>query len=294
MPRGTPTRFTCTRNRRRIRQVGNVARAGFTYGALIAATLLAVGPILWTILSSFKNRIDIISTPPVLVFEPTLDNYRKLLDAFPEFSHYFVNTIITSVVSTSIIMVLAVLAAYGVTRFRFWWRKALLLTVLTHRMIPEVSLAIPFFLLARALGLYDTRLAIILATVAFTAPFAVWMLIGFVEKVPVEVEESAYVDGCTSFGAFWHITIPLMLPGIAVTFIFCFILAWNLFLLPQILSTSEAMTLAPLVARLSTEYGVEWGPMTALATILFLPLLVLGAAIQRYLVSGLSMGAIKS
>jgi len=292
--RNAPMRSFRTPNGRQVRDIGDLARAGLAYGALVVAALVAVGPILWTILSSFKNRIDIISSPPVLLFEPTLDNYRKLLDTFPEFSHYVVNTIITSVVSTSIVMVLAVLAAYGVTRFRFWWRKALLLSVLTHRMIPEVSLAIPFFLLAKTLGLYDTRLALILATVAFTAPFAVWMLIGFVEKVPVEVEESAHVDGCTSFGAFWHITIPLMLPGIAVTFIFCFILAWNLFLLPQILAASDAMTLAPLVARLSTEYGVEWGPMTALATILFLPLLVLGAAIQRYLVSGLSMGAVKS
>ncbi len=279
----------------RLRKPGmdRILRSVLIYAILIVFTIYAVGPILWTILSSFQNRVDIISTPPVLIFQPTLDNYRKLLVTFPDFGHYIVNTIVTSIASTSIVMIIAVLAAYGVTRFRFWWRNGLLLGVMVHRMIPEVSLAIPFFLLARILGLYDSRLAIILAMVAFMAPFAVWMVMGFVEKVPVEVEESAKIDGCTRLGAFWHITIPLMLPGIAVTFIFCFILAWNLFLLPLILTSSKAMTLAPLVAKLSTEYGIEWGPMTALATILFVPLLILGALIQRYLVSGLTMGAIK-
>ena len=280
-------------SRLRMSGLGRTLRAVLIYAALMVFTIYAVAPILWTILSSFQNRVDIISTPPVLIFQPTLDNYRKLLFTFPDFGHYFVNTVVTSIVSTSIVMILAVLAAYGVTRFRFWWRNGLLLSVMVHRMIPEVSLAIPFFLLAKSMGLYDSRLAIILAMMAFMSPFAVWMLLGFVEKVPVEVEESAQVEGCTRLGAFWHITIPLMLPGIAVTFIFCFIFAWNLFLLPLILTSSKAMTLAPLVAKLSTEYGVEWGPMTALATILFVPLLILGASIQRYLVSGLTMGAIK-
>lgn len=286
---------TTWRRKSRLRMSGfsRILRAVLIYAALMVFTIYAAGPILWTILSSFQNRVDIISTPPVLIFQPTLDNYRKLLVTFPDFGHYVVNTVVTSIVSTSIVMILAVLAAYGVARFRFWWRNGFLIGVMVHRMIPEVSLAIPFFLLARIMGLYDSRLAIILAMVAFMAPFAVWMVMGFVEKVPVEVEESAQIDGCTRLGAFWHITIPLMLPGIAVTFIFCFIFAWNLFLLPLILTSSKAMTLAPLVAKLSTEYGIEWGPMTALATILFVPLLILGALIQRYLVSGLTMGAIK-
>jgi multiple sugar transport system permease protein len=280
-------------NRLRMPGLGRILHAVLVYAALMVFTVYAVGPILWTILSSFQNRVDILSTPPVLIFQPTLDNYRKLLETFPDFGHYVVNSVVTSIISTAIVIILAVLAAYGVTRFRFWWRSGFLLGVMVHRMIPEVSLAIPFFLLARTMGLYDSLLAIILAMVAFMAPFAVWMLLGFVEKVPVEVEESAQVDGCTRLEAFWHITIPLMLPGIAVTFIFCFIFAWNLFLLPLILTSSKAMTLAPLVAKLSTEFGIEWGPMTALATILYVPLLILGASIQRYLVSGLTMGAIK-
>lgn len=263
------------------------------YTALMVFTIWAVGPILWVILSSFQNRVDIVSPSPVLIFQPTLNNYRQLLVTFPDFGHYAVNTFVTSIVGTSIIMVSAILAAYGVTRFRFWWRDGLLLGVMVHRMIPEVCLAIPFFLLARTLGLYDSQLIIILAMVAFMAPFALWMLIGFVEKVPVEVEESAQIDGCTPLGAFWHITIPLMLPGITVTFIFCFIFAWNLFLLPLVLAGSKAMMLAPLVAKLSTELGTEWGPMNALATILFVPLIILGALIQRYLVTGLTMGATK-
>jgi multiple sugar transport system permease protein len=273
--------------------LGRIVRAVLTYAVLTIFTIYAIGPILWTILSSFQNRVDIISTPPVLFFRPTFDNYRKLLLTFPNFGHFVVNTVMTSTVSTSILMVLALLAAYAVSRFRFWWRKGLLLGVLVHRMIPEVCLAIPFFLVAKRFGLYDSRLVVILAMVAFTAPFALWLLMGFVEKVPVEVEESAQVEGCTHLGAFWHITVPLMLPGVVVTFVFCFIFTWNLFLLPLILTSSKAMTLAPLVMKLSTEYGVEWGPLTALATILFVPLLILGASIQRYLVSGLTMGAVK-
>ena len=280
-------------SRVRMTGLGRILGAVLTYAALTIFTIYAIWPILWTVLSSFKDRVDIISTPPVLFFRPTFDNYRKIFFTFPDFGHFVVNTIVTSTASTSIVMVLALLAAYGVTRFRFWWRKGLLLGVLVHRMIPEVSLAIPFFLLAKSIGLYDSRLAVILGMVAFTSPFALWLLMGFVEKVPVEVEESAQVEGCTHVGAFWHITVPLMLPGVLVTFIFCFIFEWNMFLLPLILTSSNAMTLAPLVVKLSTEYGVEWGPMTAIATIIFVPLLVLGATIQRYLVSGLTMGAVK-
>ncbi len=264
-----------------------------SYAVLLAFTAFAGFPILWTLVASFQNRIDIISTPPVLRFTPTLDNYRKLFATFPEFGHNVVNTVVSSVASVSAVMVLAVLAAYAVTRFRFRWRRGLLIGVLVHRMIPEVSLAIPFYLLARRLGLFDRLAVVIIAMIAITTPFAVWLLMGFVEKVPGELEESALVDGCNHLQAFWKVTIPLMLPGLAVAFVFCFILSWNLFLLPLILTSSNAMTLAPLVVKLSTEVGVEWGPLTALATILFAPLLILGAAIQRYLVSGLTLGAVK-
>lgn len=265
----------------------------FSYVILLVFTAFASFPILWTLIASFQNRIDIISTPPVLRFAPTLDNYRKLFVTFPEFGHNVVNTVVSSVASTSAVMVLAMLAAYAVTRFRFRWRRGLLIGVLVHRMIPEVSLAIPFYLLARRLGLFDSLAVVIIAMVAITTPFAVWLLMGFVEKVPSELEESALVDGCNHLQAFRMVTIPLMLPGLAVAFVFCFILSWNLFLLPLILTSSSAMTLAPLVVKLSTEFGVEWGPLTALATMLFVPLLILGAAIQRYLVSGLTLGAVK-
>jgi multiple sugar transport system permease protein len=281
------------RRRRPVFKLSRFAGDVGTYAGLVLFTLFAVVPVVWTILSSFENRVDIISTPPVILFKPTLGNYQKLLETYPDFGKYVFNTVSTSAVSTALLMLLAVPASFAVARFRFWWRKGLLLGVLVHRMIPEVSLAIPFFLLARLLRLYDTRLVVILSMTAFTAPFAVWLLMGFVEKVPVEVEESGLVDGCTRLGTFWRITMPLMLPGIAVTFVFCFIFAWNLFLLPLILTGSKAMTLAPLVVKMSTEFGVEWGPMTALATILFVPLLILGGSIQRYLVSGLTMGAVK-
>lgn len=266
---------------------------GLVYGILVVFSLAAVGPIAWTIVSSFQNRIDIISTPPVLVFKPTLENYRELFTTFPDFGHDVINTVITSAISTSVVMVLAVLAAYGVTRFRFWWRNSFLIGILVQRMIPEVSLAIPFFIMARTLGLYDSLVVVILAMVAVNSPFAVWLLMGFVEKVPAQLEESALVDGCNRFQAFARVTVPLMLPGLAVAFIFCFIFSWNLFLLPLVLTSDKAATLAPLVTKLSTEFGVEWGPVTALATILFVPLLLLGASIQRYLVTGLALGAVK-
>jgi multiple sugar transport system permease protein len=271
----------------------NLLKKSILYGIVAILGLIALGPIVWTLASSIKNKIDIISMPPVWVFNPTLDNYRKLIETFPDFPRNLWNTVITSVISTSAIMVLALLAAYGVSRFRFWWRGSFLLGILVHRMIPEVSIAIPFYLVARHFGLYDSLTVVILSMIAVSAPFAVWLLMGFVEKIPRELEESALVDGCSHLSAFVRITVPLMLPGLAVTFIFCFLLSWNLFLLPLILTSTDALTLAPLVVKCSTEFGVEWGPLTALATILFVPLLVLGAFVQKYLVSGLTLGALK-
>jgi multiple sugar transport system permease protein len=160
-------------------------------------------------------------------------------------------------------------------------------------MLPEVSLCIPFYLIAKSIGLYDTLTIVILGMIAITSPFAVWLLMGFVEKIPRELEESAMVDGCSHLNAFIRITLPLMVPGLFVTSLFCFLFCWNLFLLPLLLTCTKALTLTILVAKCSTEFGIEWGPLTALTTILFLPLLALGAFIQKYLVSGLTLGAIK-
>lgn len=266
------------------------------YFVVIVAALAALAPIYWMITISLKQEVDQFAAPPRwLNFTPTLKHY---IDAFVTrgFGEYLVNSAIVAVCSTASALVLGTVAAYSLARFRLPFRldRKLALWILSTRMFPAIVTAVPLFLLARDTGLLNTRLSLIIVYTGFNLPFVVWMMRGFFAEVPRDLEEAAMVDGDSRVGALWRVVLPLVTPGLAATAVFCLIVSWNEFLFALVLSqTDSAMTLPVGIAGRVTQYGIEWGAMSAAAVVAMIPILVFALIVQKYLVRGLSLGAVK-
>jgi multiple sugar transport system permease protein len=266
------------------------------YALLGAALLCALVPVYWMLTVSLKAEVDQFSVPPKwLLFSPTLAHYR---DAFlaRSFGRYLLTSLIVSVLSTLCAMVLGTLAAYALSAFRLPHRldKHLSLWILSTRMFPPIVTVIPLFLLMRDVRLLDTRASLVIVYTAFNLPFVVWMMRGFFREIPRELEEAARVDGDSRLGALRRVILPLVAPGLAATAVFCLIISWNEFLFALVLAQTEAaMTLPVGIAGRVTQYEIKWGIMSAAASVAMLPILVFALSVQRYLVRGLSLGAVK-
>jgi multiple sugar transport system permease protein len=260
------------------------------------AVIAALLPVYWMMTISLKHEVDQFSVPPKwFFFNPTLAHYK---DAFIErsFGQYLTTSAIVAVVSTTCAIVLGTLAAYALARFRLP-RKLnvrLALWILSTRMFPPIVTAVPLFLLMSDLRLLDTTAALIIVYTAFNLPFVVWMMRGFFQEIPRELEEAARVDGDSRLGALVRVVLPLVAPGLAATAVFCLIISWNEFLFALTLTqTDAAMTLPVGIAGRVTQYEIEWGVMSAAGVVAMIPILVFALAVQRYLVRGLSLGAVK-
>jgi ABC-type glycerol-3-phosphate transport system permease component len=254
--------------------------------------LVVLFPPFMLFLTSIKTNVDALKYPPVWIFRPVASNYREIFSLIP-FGHYLFNSLIVALVSTFIALSVGSLAAYGLARFRFKGSKDLSFWILSIRMTPPVAAAIPIFIIMRTLHLLDTYLALILAYCTFNIPFSVWLLRGFFQEIPREIEESAMVDGCSPFTAFWKISIPLIAPGIAATGIFTFIFSWNEFLFALILTGTRAQTVPVALTGFIRETGIMWSHMAAAGVLAMVPMVVFTALVQKNLVKGLTMGAIK-
>jgi multiple sugar transport system permease protein len=260
------------------------------------AVAAALVPVYWMITISLKSEVDQFAVPPRWVlFEPTLAHYR---DAFVarSFGRYLFNSVVVAVISTAFAMVLGTLAAYALTRAEFPRRRAerLSLWILSTRMFPPIVTVVPLFLLMRDLRLLNTLVALVIVHTAFNLPFVVWMMRGFFREVPRDLEEAARIDGDSRLGALRRVVLPLVAPGLAATAIFCLIVSWNEFLFALTLAqTDVAMTLPVGIAGRVTQYEIKWGVMSAAGVVAMLPILVFALAVQRYLVRGLSLGAVK-
>jgi multiple sugar transport system permease protein len=263
---------------------------------LIAALLATLAPVYWMITISFKHEIDQFAVPPRWFwFTPTLKHY---IDAFVTrgFGAYLVNSAIVAVCSTLCAMVLGTLAGYSLARLRlpFGMGRKLSMWILSTRMFPAIVTALPLFLIMRDLRLLNTLLSLIIVYTGFNLPFVVWMMRGFFAELPRELEEAAMVDGDSRLGALWRVVLPLAAPGLAATAVFCLIVSWNEFLFALVLTqTDAAMTLPVGIAGRVTQYGIEWGAMSAAAVVAMIPILVFALSVQKYLVRGLSLGAVK-
>jgi multiple sugar transport system permease protein len=270
--------------------------SGIKYGLVGLAVLAALLPVYWMMTISLKREVDQFAVPPKwLFFNPTLAHYQ---DAFVErsFGQYLQTSAVVAVISTICAIVLGTLAAYALARFRLPHKLNLRLAlwILSTRMFPPIVTAVPLFLLMSDLALLDTTLSLIIVYTAFNLPFVVWMMRGFFQEIPREMEEAARVDGDTRLGALRRVVLPLAMPGLAATAVFCLIISWNEFLFALTLTqTDAAMTLPVGIAGRVTQYEIEWGVMSAAGVVAMIPILIFALAVQRYLVRGLSLGAVK-
>lgn len=266
------------------------------YLVLIVALVAAVAPVYWMLTISFKSEVDHFASPPAwFVFSPTLEHY---LDAFVSrsFGQYLLTSAIVAVSSTLTALVIGTLAAYSLARFHLPYNldNKLSLWILSTRMFPAIVTAVPLFLMMRDLRLLNTKLSLVIVYTAFNLPFVVWMMRGFFAELPRDLEEAALVDGDSRIGALWRIVLPLVAPGLAATAVFCLIVSWNEFLFALVLTqTDEAMTLPVGIAGRVTQYEIKWGVMSAAGAVAIVPILVFALAVQKYLVRGLSLGAVK-
>jgi len=262
------------------------------YIVIIAITLVLLTPYLWMVATSFKTKKLLHTSPPVIMFEPTLKNYYSI---FIEKGYwkYLVNSILIALSATFLTVTIGTPCAYAFSRFRMKSGNMLFFTILTTRMAPPIAVVLPMYILFSRFGLIDTHIAVILAHTTFNLVLVVWVMKGFFDEIPREIDESALVDGCTDFQAYRKIVLPLAAPGLVAVCVFIFIFSWNELLFALILSGERSRTLPVLIPSLIQHTGTLWGEVAAVATVETIPVIIFTFLVQKHLVRGLSFGAVK-
>ncbi len=262
------------------------------YTAVIIAVILSIAPILYLLITSFKPPELTFSLPPVWIFKPTLQNYSDVIVG-GDFVKYFINSLVIALSTTFTALVLGGFAAYGFARFRFRGSFWLRMSALIPQMLPPITIIVPLYVLFNGLKLTDTRTGLVISYLTFTIPLSIWMMIGFFEDIPEDLEESAMIDGCTRFQALFRVSIPLVAPGLAATAILGFLYCWNEFLYAVILTGRNARTLPVTITSFMTNKAILWGRIAASGSLVLIPVLIFALLAQRYLIRGLSRGAVK-
>ena len=289
----TPRHWATYRRRR----IGPIALDVFVWGLIIALALPAV----WIVLTSVRNPIEINATPPVwLPRELTLEGYKPLFGQATTatgsvpFHLYFRNSAIVAIGSTVVSLILGTMAGYAFSRFRFRGRNMIFLGIMLSRAVPGIALSLPLFILFARLGLADKLGGLGLVYMAVNVPFTIWLMDGFFREIPRELTEAAYIDGCSYWQAFTRISLPLALPGLAASTIFAFLAAWNEFQLAVVLTRTIASKTAPVgLFDFTGQFTIDWRGMAALSVLMMIPAVIFVLAVQRNLVQGLTLGAVK-
>jgi multiple sugar transport system permease protein len=262
----------------------------------VAANAAIVGlflfPLGWMIAGAFKSEGDLLSPDPVWFFTPVLDHWRFIFENWAVADH-LLNSVIISVATTLLTLALGFPAAYGLSRFPLWRKDAILFDILSLKMIPPIAAAVPLFILAKQIGLYNTHLVLIIFNTAFQLPFALLVLKSFIDEIPREIDEAATIDGCSPLGTMWRAILPLSVPGLVCCALFVFIFTWNEFLLANVMVGGEQRPLPPIVGLALTHRGILWGPALALGVVVIAPVLALSLMLSRYMARGLTFGAVK-
>ena len=279
--------------------LGHGRRRQITTITLYIITLLVMiviaFPMYWLVTTSFKVPADTATSPPVIFpTRFTLDNYTAAFQT-PGVTRAFVNSVIVALASTFLTTIFGSMAAYALakTYLAYPIRRGLMIWILITRIFPPVTTAIPYFVIVRNLRLGDTHLALIITYVAYGLPFVIWLMLGFFQDMPADIEKAAIVDGCSFWQRFRRVILPLALPGLAVTSIFAFIYSWNELLYASMLTSFNAKTIPVVVSGFISDQFLRWGEMTAIGTLMVIPVLIFAAGAQRYLVRGLTFGAVK-
>lgn len=268
-----------------------IVKQNFYRLVIVIVCMFCVFPFFWMLLVSLKSGVQILD-PSIWVFKPTLENYKDAI-FYRNLLDYFKNSLIISVVTTILSIFIGGLAAYGFARFEFNKREDTAFWILSLRMLPPLATVIPFFVMAHLLKVLDTHLVLVICYMLFNIPFTIWMMRGFFEEIPEEIEEAAFVDGCGRFQTFIKIVLPLAIPGLIATAIFCIINSWNEFVFALFLTSSDAITLPTTVTLFLSISGVAWGEMSAVGIITVVPVLVFAMIVQKYMIRGLTFGGVK-
>lgn len=260
--------------------------------ALIIVVIIAVVPVVWLLLTSFKNPVDVYAMPPKFIYNPTKDNYYTLFFE-RNFIHYLGNSIVVSVCTTAACVFFGALYSYTLARVRFRGRNNMAFWVLGLRMLPPIAVILPYFLIFRQLRLLDHPLALIIVYIVMNFPLAVWIMKGFFDEIPIEMEESGRIAGCSDLQTFFWIVVPMVRPGLAGTAVITMIFSWNEFLFALILTGEKAKTLPVGVTGFVTFEGIKWGLLASGGIFIIAPILVLSFIFQKHLIRGLTLGSIK-
>jgi multiple sugar transport system permease protein len=267
----------------------------FGYAFLLAIVLAILFPVYWLIVTSLKTQREFFTKPPIFFpTELTLNNYALVLSNTLSRS-YLLNTAIVAVLSTVIGTIIGTLAAYALSRVRLPFRlnRILLIWILINRLFPPISLVIPYYLVMRDLRLLDTLVGLVITYVATATPFVVWIMVGFFQDLPKEIERAAMMDGCNIWQRFRLVALPLSVTSMAVTGIFVFMGSWNELLYALTLTSLRAKTVPVAISGYVGDNALAWGEMSAYSVISFIPVFIMAMAVQRYLIRGLSFGAVK-
>jgi multiple sugar transport system permease protein len=259
----------------------------------VILTIFWLFPYIYVICCAFKPGSEVIAVPPK--FFPTVfstENFTGLLERM-DVVQYLINSLSTAVISTVIALVLGSLAAYAIQRSGAKLSIFLVVLVLCLKMIPTSSIVVPIYELICKLGLYDTKIALIIVYAAINMPFVMWTMLSFYEGIPTTLDEAAYVDGASSFQTFRRVILPICTPGLATAFIFTLFLAWNDFLVALLLTSTKAKTFTVGLAGFLSAYNLDLGPMCAGAFLFSFPVMIISLAAQKYIVSGMTAGAVK-
>jgi ABC-type glycerol-3-phosphate transport system permease component len=264
------------------------------YTVVIVSLIFFLLPMIWIIYCSFRTQASIFTGRVIsLLSEFTLENYQTIF-AVTDYPSYFFNSFKIAISVALLSLVFSVAGAYGLSRFKIRGKNAIIMGIFSTQMFPQVLLIIPMYIIIFSLRMLDTVLGVVLGQLILVLPFSIWMLKGYFDGIPVDIDDSARIDGCNIFQRLWHIIVPIGAPGIMVAGFFSFVVSWGDYLIVSIISQSQRTATATLVIqRLSSALLIRWGQVAAAAVLTIVPTIILFSFVQKRLVEGLTAGAIK-
>lgn len=263
------------------------------YALMILVLVWALVPILFMIISSVKTQVNMFEMPPKLIFTPTFEVYHEMFFGRGDFPQFLKSSVVVTLLTTAFSLLLGVMGGYGLARGNFKREKDISFWIISTRMAPIPAVILPLYLIFSKLGLIGTTTGLVLAYTTFNLPFALWMMSTFFKDVPVDLEEAAMIDGCSKFHAFWRVVVPTAAPGIVATAVLCLMFSWNDYVFASIFTGRGTQTIPIAVSLLVSQSGIKWGQAMATGTVIIMPMLICGLLVRKYMVRGLSMGAVK-
>jgi multiple sugar transport system permease protein len=280
------------------RRIRKALRLAPTYIVWTLTTLITLVPIYWMFVMSARSRVELFDKPDLIIKSFFIQNYTDVISN-PVYRGYMLNSVIVSTGNALLVMVLALLATYALSRYKLAGSDNIFFWTITNRMAPAAVFLLPLYLLFTQVfvignfKLYDTQIGLILLYCVFNLPFAIWLLKGVIDAIPVELDEAAMIDGAGLAGVLRMVILPLAAPGLAVTAILSWIFAWNEYLFAATLTSVQARTATTGLAEFVTVTGTNWGEMAAMATLTLIPSVVFVTLAQRYIIAGLTFGAVR-